>query len=126
MKSHDLKRIRESLGLTQQQLADVLRTTRVSVARCEVGMWRIPGVVRVVLEQLQRRTEIPMAGIVAARFFVQSLHYAEIGLMIGWSAADLLALEGLDQMGIRDHGTINPRLTFPAQLYRIAKRSLNC
>jgi len=66
MKSHDLKHIREGLGLTQQQLADALRTTRVSVARYESGMRRIPGMVRVALEQLQRKTDIPMAGIVAA------------------------------------------------------------
>lgn len=66
MKSSDLKRIREGLGLTQQQLADALRTTRVSVARYEAGMRRIPGLVLVALEQLQRRSEIPMAGLVAA------------------------------------------------------------
>ena len=66
MKSHDLKRIREGLGLTQQQLADALHTTRVSVARYETGMRRIPGMVRVALDQLERRTEIPMAGVVAA------------------------------------------------------------
>jgi repressor LexA len=66
MKSNDLKRIREGLGLTQQQLAEALSTTRVSVARYEAGMRRIPGMVRVALEQLQRRAEIPMAGIVAA------------------------------------------------------------
>lgn len=66
MNSGDLKRIREGLGLTQQQLADALHTTRVSVARYESGMRRIPGMVLVALEQLQRRTEIPMAGLVAA------------------------------------------------------------
>ena len=42
MKPADLKRVREQLGLTQQQLADTLRTTRVSVARYEAGMRRIP------------------------------------------------------------------------------------
>jgi repressor LexA len=66
MKSHDLKRIREGLGFTQQQLADALQTTRVSVARYEAGMRRIPGMVRVALDQLQRKTDIPMAGLVAA------------------------------------------------------------
>jgi len=66
MKSHDLKRIREALGLTQQQLADALDTTRVSVARYEAGMRRIPGMVHVALDQLQRKTDIPMAGLVAA------------------------------------------------------------
>ncbi len=66
MKSNDLKRIREALGLTQQQLADALDTTRVSVARYEAGMRRIPGMVRVALDQVQRKTDIPMAGLVAA------------------------------------------------------------
>ena len=46
MKPADLKRVREQLGLTQQQLADALQTTRVSVARYEAGMRRIPGMVK--------------------------------------------------------------------------------
>ena len=54
MKPADLKRAREQLGLTQQQLADVLRTTRVSVARYEAGMRRIPGMVQVTLDHLGR------------------------------------------------------------------------
>jgi len=66
MKSKDLRGIREGLGLTQQQLANALHTTRVSIARYETGMRRIPGMVRVALDQLQRKTEIPMAGLVAA------------------------------------------------------------
>ncbi|MBI5673925.1 MAG: helix-turn-helix transcriptional regulator, partial [Nitrospirae bacterium] len=56
MRSRDLKDIREELGLTQQQLAEALHTTRVSVARYEAGMRRIPGVVSVVLNQLRRKT----------------------------------------------------------------------
>ena len=66
MKPADLKRAREQLGLTQQQLADTLRTTRVSVARYEAGMRRIPGLVKVAIDQLVRSPEVPMAGIVAA------------------------------------------------------------
>ncbi|MCE9537084.1 MAG: helix-turn-helix domain-containing protein, partial [Nitrospirae bacterium] len=62
MKPPDLKRVREQLGLTQQQLADSLQTTRVSVARYESGMRRIPGMVQVVLDRLGRSSEIPMAG----------------------------------------------------------------
>lgn len=78
MKSTDLKRIRETLGLTQQQLADALHTTRVSVARYEAGMRRIPGMVRVVLEQLQRKTEIPMAGLVAAGSPIEAVPQSEL------------------------------------------------
>ncbi|UVT17095.1 MAG: repressor LexA [Nitrospira sp.] len=66
MKAQDLKRLREELGLTQQQLAEALHTTRVSVARYEAGMRKIPGVVSVVLDQLRQQTAIPMAGLVAA------------------------------------------------------------
>jgi repressor LexA len=66
MKPNDLKDIREELGLTQQQLAEALRTTRVSVARYEAGMRRIPGIVSVVLNQLRRKATVPMAGVVAA------------------------------------------------------------
>ncbi len=66
MRAHDLKRLREELGFTQQQLADALHTTRVSVARYEAGMRKIPGVVSVVLDQFRQKTAIPMAGLVAA------------------------------------------------------------
>jgi repressor LexA len=78
MKSHDLKRMREGLGLTQQQLAEALHTTRVSVARYETGMRRIPGMVRVALEQLQRRAEVPMVGIVAAGSPIEPVPQSEL------------------------------------------------
>jgi len=78
MKSHDLKRIREELGLTQQQLAEALHTTRVSVARYEAGMRRIPGVVSVVLNQLRRKTAVPMAGLVAAGSPIEPVRQSEL------------------------------------------------
>lgn len=78
MTSSDLKRIREGLGLTQQQLADALHTTRVSIARYETDMRRIPGMVRVALEQLQRKTAIPMAGLVAAGSPIEVVPQAEL------------------------------------------------
>lgn len=78
MKSHELKHIRQGLGLTQEQLAEALHTTRVSVARYEAGMRRIPGMVRVALEQLRRRTEIPMAGVVAAGAPIEVVPQAEL------------------------------------------------
>jgi repressor LexA len=78
MKPIDLKRFREQLGLTQQQLADTLHTTRVSVARYEAGMRRIPGMVQVALERLNRPTEIPMAGMVAAGSPIEPVLQSEL------------------------------------------------
>jgi repressor LexA len=78
VKPTDLKRVREQLGLTQQQLADALRTTRVSVARYEAGMRRIPGVVQVTLDQLGRSSEIPMAGMVAAGSPIEPVQQSEL------------------------------------------------
>ncbi len=78
MKSHDLKQVRKRLGLTQQQLADALHTTRVSIARYEAGMRRIPGVVRVALDQLSRTAEIPMVGIVAAGSPIEAVPQSEL------------------------------------------------
>ena len=74
----DLKRLREQLGLTQQQLADALHTTRVSVARYEAGMRRIPGMVKVAIDQLSRSLEIPMAGMVAAGSPIEPVPQSEL------------------------------------------------
>ena len=78
MNSAELKRIREELGFTQQQLADALQTTRVSVARYEAGMRRIPGVVQVALDQLGRSPQISMAGIVAAGLPIEPVQQSEL------------------------------------------------
>lgn len=78
MKPTDLRRIREQRGLTQQQLADALHTTRVSVARYEAGMRRIPGMVKVALEQLDRPAEIPMSGMVAAGSPIEPVQQSEL------------------------------------------------
>jgi repressor LexA len=78
MKPSDLKRVREQLGLTQQQLADALRTTRVSVARYEAGMRRIPGMVQVMVDQLGRSSEVPMAGMVAAGSPIEAVQQSEL------------------------------------------------
>ncbi|HEU4686616.1 MAG TPA: transcriptional repressor LexA [Nitrospira sp.] len=78
MKPTELKRIREQLGLTQQQLAEALHTTRVSVARYEAGMRRIPGMVKVAVDQLIRSSQIPMAGIVAAGSPIEPVQQSEL------------------------------------------------
>ena len=66
MKPGDLRRARQALGFTQAQLADALRTTRMSITRYESGTRRIPGMVAVALTQLASAPRIQMAGIVAA------------------------------------------------------------
>lgn len=78
MKPQDVRRLREELGLTQQQLADALHTTRVSVARYEAGMRKIPGIVSVVLSQLRQKPEIPMAGLVAAGTPIEPVLQSEL------------------------------------------------
>jgi repressor LexA len=78
MKPADLKRIREQLGLTQQQLADALHTTRVSVARYEAGMRRIPGIAKVAIDRLGRASQIPMAGVVAAGLPIEPVQQSEL------------------------------------------------
>ncbi|TKB91778.1 MAG: repressor LexA [Nitrospira sp.] len=78
MKPMELKRVREQLGLTQQQLADALQTTRVSVARYESGMRRIPGMVQVAIDQFSRTQEIPMAGLVAAGSPIEPVPQSEL------------------------------------------------
>lgn len=66
MKPGELKKARESLGLTQAELAERLRTTRMTVTRYECGTRRIPGLVELTVTQLTRAPRIPLAGTVAA------------------------------------------------------------
>jgi repressor LexA len=67
MTPKELARLRKKeLGLTQEQLSEQLRTTRVSIARYEAGQRRIPPAVELLVKQLCQKTSLPMAGIVAA------------------------------------------------------------
>ena len=77
MKAADLKAIREQLGLTQQQLAEALQTTRVSIARYETGARKIGGAVQVAVRQLLQAIEVPMAGIVAAGVPIEPVPQSE-------------------------------------------------
>ena len=77
MTSTEFRRIREGLGLTQEQLAQALHTTRVSIARYEAGMRRISGAVQVAITELSRRTAVPMAGIVAAGLPIEPVAQSE-------------------------------------------------
>ena len=73
MNRTDLKKAREALGLSQQQLADKLRTSRVTVTRYEHGTRRIPGLVEVAINQLSSSTMIQMSGMVAAGRPIEAL-----------------------------------------------------
>jgi repressor LexA len=73
----ELKTIRDKLGLTQQELAEALHTTRVSIARYETGARKIGGAVQVAVRQLLRTAEIPMAGIVAAGLPIEPVPQSE-------------------------------------------------
>jgi repressor LexA len=78
MRPAELKAIRDELGLTQQQLAEALRTTRVSIARYETGARKIGGAVQVAVRQLLQTAEIPMAGIVAAGSPIEPVPQSEV------------------------------------------------
>ena len=66
MTPRDLKEARQALGLTQEELAQKLRTTRMTVTRYEGGTRRIPGMVDVLIKQLGMTQQLPMLGLVAA------------------------------------------------------------
>lgn len=78
MRPDDLKRTRRALGLTQEQLAERLRTTRRSIIRYEDGTRRIPGMAEVLLGRLATNQEIPMAGVVAAGEPIEPIAQAEV------------------------------------------------
>ena len=78
MKPNDLKRQRLALGLTQEQLAQELRTTRMTVTRYECGTRRIPGVVAVILQKLAEKSALPMFGLVAAGRPIEPIPQSEL------------------------------------------------
>jgi repressor LexA len=65
MRPAEFYRTRQLLHLTQDQLAEQLKTTRRSIIRYEDGSRRIPGMAEVALQHLAT-AQIAMAGIVAA------------------------------------------------------------
>jgi repressor LexA len=81
----EMKRVRKELRLTQGQLADRLKTTRISITRYECGMRRIPGIIHVAIQQLVREhthlshtPHIPLAGVVAAGIPIEPVPQAEL------------------------------------------------
>ena len=55
MRPEELKRRREALGLTQEQLARELDVTTMSVSRWERGVYAIPHYIGLALEALEAR-----------------------------------------------------------------------
>jgi len=79
MTPREFKNLRqEQLGLTQAQLAERLRTTRMTITRYECGMRRIPGVVKVALHHLAASSQLPMAVIVAAGNPIEPIPQTEL------------------------------------------------
>ncbi len=78
MTPDELKRHRLALGLTQEQLARELRTTRMTVTRYECGTRRIPGVVAVLLQRLAEKRTVPMMGLVAAGTPIEPITQSEL------------------------------------------------
>ncbi len=77
MTPSSFRQIRQRLGLTQSELAERLRTTRMTITRYECGTRRIPGVVEAFLSQLDAPSQIPMLGIVAAGIPIEPILQAE-------------------------------------------------
>jgi repressor LexA len=78
MTAKDLKRVRAALGLTQQQLADCLKMTRLAVTRYECGTRRIPGFVGVILAHLANSPRIALLGTVAAGNPIEPIPQTEV------------------------------------------------
>jgi repressor LexA len=77
MTPRELKEARQALGLTQEKLAEELRTTRMSITRYEGGTRRIPGMVEVAVRLLGSAPQLPMAGIVAAGLPIEPITQQE-------------------------------------------------
>jgi len=66
MRSDEFRRARQSLGLSQERLAEKLGRTRRSVIRYEDRSSPIPAVVAMAFRQLASPPGLPLAGLVAA------------------------------------------------------------
>jgi len=76
MRPLEFRQTRHLLHLTQEQLADRLRTTRRSIIRYEDGSRRIPGMAEVALQHLAT-AHISMAGVVSAGEPIEPISQAE-------------------------------------------------
>lgn len=78
MRSIDLKKARQALGLTQEQLAERFRTSRQTIARYELGTHRIPFAVQLAVEHLTSAPRVPLSGTVAAGDPIEPIPQTEV------------------------------------------------
>lgn len=78
MQSRNLKKARQALGLTQEELAERLRTTRQTIARYELGTHRIPFAVELAVDHLTSAPRIPLSGTVAAGDPIEPIAQMEV------------------------------------------------
>jgi repressor LexA len=79
MTPREFRKIRQQeLGLSQEELAARLGTTRMSVTRYEGGSRRISGVVGMALRQLAASPRLPMAGVIAAGAPIEPIPQSEL------------------------------------------------
>ena len=77
MTARELARIRKQRGLTQNELASLLKTTRVTIARYETGARRIPPLVESIMKETTKTSVLPMLGLVAAGKPIEPVAQAE-------------------------------------------------
>ena len=78
IRSTDLKKARQALGLTQEQLAERFRTSRQTIARYETGTHRIPFAVQLAVDHLATAPRIPLSGTVAAGDPIEPIPQTEV------------------------------------------------
>lgn len=76
MKSNEFRETRVRLGLTQEQLAEHLKTTRQSIVRYENDSRRIPGMAEIALDALET-AYVSLAGVVAAGEPIEAIPQTE-------------------------------------------------
>lgn len=108
MKPENLVTTRKALGMTQEELAAALGTTRTSIARYECRQRRIPSMLEVALAKLAEPAHVLMAGVVAAGTPIEPVLQSEVvdvpADMIGQGDNFALRVKG-DSM--RDEGILS-------------------
>ncbi|MGZ8394739.1 MAG: transcriptional repressor LexA [Nitrospira sp.] len=76
MHNNEFRHTRMRLGLTQEQLAEQLKTTRQSIVRYENGSRKIPGMAEVALSTVET-AHVSLAGVVAAGEPIEAIPQTE-------------------------------------------------